>query len=192
MVSGDDQTPGGLNRTGSARGQRYKLLGPRRQNPNAPPRLPEPARPPAGPSPYSQRPGAQKIRVLFVCIGNACRSQIAEAFARAYGSDIIEARSAGVSPATMIPPQTRQVLAEWNLPSDTHFPKGLEIIRHQPFDLVVNMSGMPVTLPGTRVVEWAVPDPMGQRDVVHRAVAQQLEGLVMRLILELRTAQAGR
>jgi arsenate reductase len=129
---------------------------------------------------------SRKKKVLFVCIGNACRSQVAEAFARAYGSDIIEAQSAGVSPAPMIAEQTRQVLAERNLQIGAQFPKGLEIIRHEPFDMVVNMSGIPVKLPGARMVEWNVPDPMGQRDVVHRTVAAQLEGLVMRLILELR------
>ena len=205
MVSGDDHkphklnSPGSINQTGSARGQRHKLLG-RPENPNAPPRPPVQSIPQAAPIPPlgRDRPAARpsraasaKKRVLFVCIGNACRSQVAEAFARAYGSDVMEAHSAGVSPAGMIAPQTAQVLAEWNLPSDNLFPKGLEVIRHQPFDLVVNMSGMPVTLPGTRKVEWTVPDPMGQRDVVHREVAQQLEGLVMRLILDLRTA-AGR
>ena len=192
MVSGDDHKPrvnppGGLNQTGSARGQRHKLLG-RPENPNAARRVPVQAIPQSAPGPRTSRAVSAKKRVLFVCIGNACRSQVAEAFARAYGADVIEAHSAGVSPATMIAPQTAQVLAEWNLPSDNLFPKGLEVIRHQPFDLVVNMSGMPVTLPGTRMVEWTVPDPMGQRDVVHREVAQQLEGLVMRLILDLRTA----
>jgi arsenate reductase (thioredoxin) len=189
MVSGDDRKPR-VNPPGSARGQRHKLLG-RPENPNAPPRVPVQPIPQGFPGPRSSRPAAAKTRVLFVCIGNSCRSQVAEAFARAYGSDVMEAHSAGVSPATMIAPQTAQVLAEWNLPSDNLFPKGLEVIRHRPFDLVVNMSGMPVTLPGTRMVEWTVPDPMGQRDVVHREVAQQLEALVMRLILELRTA-AGR
>ncbi len=129
-------------------------------------------------------------RVLFVCIGNSCRSQMAEAFARAYGADIMDAQSAGVSPATMIAPQTKQTLAERNLNIDEQFPKGMDIIRRQPFDLVINMSGIPVTLPGARIAEWKVPDPIGQKDFVYRAVADQLEGLVMRLILELRNASA--
>ena len=101
---------------------------------------------------------------------------------------LIESESAGVSPATMVAPQTKQVLAEWNLQIDDQFPKGLEIIRHQPFDLIVNMSGIPLAPVGMRVVNWAVPDPMGQRDAIHRSVAVQLEGMVMQLILELRTA----
>ena len=47
-------------------------------------------------------------RVLFVCIGNACRSQMAEAFARTYGSDVMIAASAGLAPAMGVAPDTMQ------------------------------------------------------------------------------------
>jgi protein-tyrosine-phosphatase len=113
---------------------------------------------------------------------------MAEAFARAYGSDVVVARSAGISPSMIIQPLTKQVLAERNLSVDHQFPKGMEISRGEPFDLVVNMSGFPVTVPGARLVAWPVPDPIGQEETVYRTVASQIEGLVMQLILELRTA----
>jgi arsenate reductase len=129
-----------------------------------------------------------KKHVLFVCIGNSCRSQMAEAFARAYGADIMDAQSAGVSPATIIAPLTRQVLSEKNLKIDDHFPKGLESVSRQPFDVIVNMSGTRLSVPGAQVIEWVVKDPIGQREEVYRTVAAQIEGLVMRLILDLRTA----
>ena len=61
--------------------------------------------------------------MLFVCIGNSCRSQMAEAFARAYGADIMEVQSAGLSPATYIAPLTKQTLGEHNLNIDDHFPR---------------------------------------------------------------------
>jgi arsenate reductase len=179
-----DGKPGGVSGT---RGERHRLRGPSRIDP-AKPSPPAQTPPPVAPARTSRPAAAGKQRVLFVCIGNSCRSQMAEAFARAYGSDVMEAQSAGVSPATMIAPLTKRTLAERNLNIDDHFPKGLELIRHQPFDLVVNMSGIPVTLAGTRIVDWVVPDPIGQRDQVYRTVANQLEGLVMRLILELRAA----
>ena len=99
----------------------------------------------------------------------------------------MEVQSAGVSPATMIAPLTQRTLAERNVSIGDQFPKGMDIIRRQPFDIVVNMSGIPVVLPGARVVEWKVPDPIGQNDSIYRAVADQLEALVMRLILELRS-----
>ena len=68
---------------GGVRGERHRLRGPSRIDVAAP-RFPSPLLP--------------KKRVLFVCIGNSCRSQMAEAFAQAYGADIMEVQSAGVSP----------------------------------------------------------------------------------------------
>src|SRR5262249_24113813 len=123
---------------------------------------------------------------LFVCIGNSCRSQMAEAFARSYGSDVMEVHSAGLSPATTIAPLTKTVLAEKNLTVGDQYPKGLELVAGQPFDIVVYMSGAALELP-TRVLEWRVQDPIGQKPEVYRSVALQIEGLVMRLILELRS-----
>src|SRR5207247_11062919 len=79
-----------------------------------------------GPPRAARTPRAPvKKRVLFVCIGNSCRSQMAEGFARAYGSDGMVARSAGLSPATVIAPLTRQVLAETNIRIEDNFPKGI-------------------------------------------------------------------
>jgi arsenate reductase (thioredoxin) len=181
------------NPTGGVRGTRHRLRGPSRID--APPASKKPAS--AQPTPSKARPDPLappnksvpvKKRVLFVCIGNSCRSQMAEAFARAYGSDILDAESAGVSPATYIAPLTKQTLGERNLTIDDHFPKGLDHFRHQHFDVVINMSGVPVGLAGGRVIQWTVPDPIGHTESYYRGVATQIEGLVMRLIMELRNA----
>jgi arsenate reductase len=136
------------------------------------------------------RSAAGKKRVLFVCIGNACRSQMAEAFARAYGSDILTVHSAGLAPATLLPPLTRQVLSEKNIPTEGQFPKGLESFMEEPFEVVVNLSGerLPAAIAAARVIDWNVRDPIGENENVYRAVAAQIEGLVMRLILELRSS----
>ena len=90
MVSDDSSKPGEINKPGGPRAERFRMLGPRRENPHAP-------KPVVAP-PAPQKRAAAKRRVLFVCIGNSCRSQVAEAFARAYGSDVMEVQSAGVSP----------------------------------------------------------------------------------------------
>src|SRR5258706_1782224 len=135
-------------------------------------------------------PQVQKRRVLFVCIGNSCRSQMAEAFAKAYGGDILEVSSAGLYPAAVISPLTRQVLATRNLSIQDHFPKDLDMVTRdiatRPFDVVVNISGLQLRPLGETQIEWKVEDPIGQTEAVYQAVADQLEGLVMRLILELR------
>jgi len=132
-------------------------------------------------------PAIAKKRVLFLCIGNSCRSQMAEAFAQAYGSDVMEVHSAGLSPAPLIAPLTKLVLSEKNLRTDQQYPKSLDFVSHQPFDIVVNMSGATLDLPPARMIVWPVKDPIGQKPEVYRTVASQIEGLVMRLILELRT-----
>jgi len=129
-----------------------------------------------------------KKRVLFVCIGNACRSQMAEAFARAYGSDILIAKSAGLAPAGALPPLTRQTLSEKQISTDGQFPKNLESFVGQPFDVVVNLSGesLPAAFGAAHLLEWSVRDPIGENQSVYRAVAGQIESLVMRMIIELR------
>ena len=128
----------------------------------------------------------QRRRVLFVCIGNSCRSQMAEAFARAYGSDVMEVQSAGVSAAMVISPLTTETLAARNLKLEDQFPKSLEMVADQGWDVLVNMSGTPVSLPGAQTFNWHVPDPIGHPESIYRSVATQVERLVMRLILELR------
>ena len=111
---------------------------------------------------------------------------MAEAFARAYGGDIIQAHSAGLSPAGIIQPGTLQVMRERNIRMDGQYPKGIELVAKQAFDVVVNMSGQPLPMAGAHVIDWQVPDPIGRNDSVYRNVAAQIEALVMQLILSLR------
>ena len=134
---------------------------------------------------------ANKYKVLFICIGNACRSQMAEGFARAYGSDVLEAFSAGLMPTQSVPNMTRKAMLEKNIPIDQQFPKGLELYQRATFDVVINMSGQPIpkALQAT-ARNWVVFDPMGQNDGVFRQVRDQLENLVMQLVLELRNRAA--
>ncbi|MFN7938306.1 MAG: hypothetical protein U0R19_33565 [Bryobacteraceae bacterium] len=127
------------------------------------------------------------FRVLFVCIGNAIRSQMAEGFARCYGSDVLIAKSAGLNPATNIMPTTRKIMSERNIDLGDVLPKPVTDHQSDPFDLVVNISGRPLP-PELRapVREWKVKDPMGQKEQAYRETADEIERLVMQLILELR------
>lgn len=114
---------------------------------------------------------------------------MAEGFANAYGRDILLASSAGLSPATFVQPLTIKVLAERNVHIDHQFPKGMEILAREQFDVVINMSGEKLSpIPGARVRDWPVRDPIGQKEQIYKAVAEQIEALVMRLILELRSS----
>jgi len=129
-------------------------------------------------------------RVLFVCIGNACRSQMAEGFARSYGADVLIPASAGISPATNIAPDTRRAMAEKGIDVRDQFPKSLRHLARAEFDLVINMSGFDIPdSTGAEIRSWDVPDPVYLKYEEHCEVRDAIETLVMALVLELRRAQ---
>jgi arsenate reductase len=128
-------------------------------------------------------------RVLFVCIGNACRSQMAEGFARAYGSDVLIPASAGLAPAMSVARDTKKVMAEKEIDLRDHFPKSIRHLGRVQFDLLVNMSGSEIpseVASKTTVMEWDVDDPVYMKYEEHCKVRDEIEKLVMKLILDLR------
>ena len=135
----------------------------------------------------------ERKRVLFVCIGNSCRSQMAEAFARVYGSDVIIPASAGLAAAAFIARDTMQAMNEKSIDLRDQFPKSLRHMSRAQFDLVINMSGMPLPedLKSTRVVDWDVPDPVLLPYDEHCEIRDLIERRVMQLILALRRDNSG-
>jgi len=132
---------------------------------------------------------ADPKRVLFVCIGNSCRSQMAEGFARTYGSDVMIPASAGLYPAAMIAPDTIRAMDEKNIDLRDQFPKSLRQLGRPCFDLVINMSGSFLPKEFTwRIVDWDVDDPVYMEYAQHCQVRDTIENLVMKLVLELRAA----
>lgn len=128
------------------------------------------------------------INVLFVCIGNSCRSQMAEGFARRYGSDVLHAASAGVSPAAIVQVMTVEVMAQKNIDISEQYPKSVHDFDLNDFDLIVNMSGagrLPVGMRAELLI-WNVVDPITQPEEVYIEVRDQIESLVMQLIMDLR------
>jgi arsenate reductase len=135
-------------------------------------------------------PDVTRKRILFVCLGNICRSPMGEALARKYGSDVIVAESAGLTPAVVTTPFTRLVLRERNVDLGDHLPKGLDEVDLTRCDLIVNMSG--VKLPsniGIPVEDWPVKDPYGASEPAYRMACDDIESRVMRLILRARTGK---
>lgn len=128
-----------------------------------------------------------KKKVLFVCIGNSCRSQMAEGFARAYGSDVIVAASAGLMPAAGVAPDTARAMLEKNITLRDHFPKHIRRLGRARFDLIVNMSGTDLeTVPGDSVISWDVTDPICVSYERHCEIRDEIERLVRNLVLNLR------
>lgn len=125
-------------------------------------------------------------RVLFVCIGNMCRSPMAEFFAQRYGADVMEPASAGLMPGPLCDSRVKEVMAEKGIAVDAHFPKGVDELTGR-WDLVINMSGMLMpAFAGAEIREWKVRDPYQLAEKVYREVRDDIEQRVMALILELR------
>jgi protein-tyrosine-phosphatase len=132
------------------------------------------------------------VKVLFVCVGNCVRSQMAEAVARHSCADIILAESAGVSPLGFIDTTTQRVLREQGVPFAGQFSKGLHSHKLRKPDVVINMSGIPgkSLFPEHNVEDWPVRDPFGEDIAVHRTIFNDIEARVTLLAARLRTRAA--
>lgn len=125
--------------------------------------------------------------VLFVCVGNVCRSPMAEGFANRFGKDVLVALSSGLAPLSVVPPETVAAMRERSIDISGHKPQLYDPREAAECDLVVNLSGVKLTgLPAKKVMDWKVTDPYAQGFEVYRAVRDELEQRVMRLILDLR------
>jgi len=127
--------------------------------------------------------------VLFICVGNSCRSIIAEAVARSLGGARVAASSAGLAPAGFVAEATLVTLAERGHPTADLCSKGLEAVVGQPFDIVVSLLGergldlLPREI-GHRREAWEIPDPFGEDPAVYGQVAARLELLVAGLLAD--------
>jgi len=126
-------------------------------------------------------------RVLFVCIENSNRSQMAEAFARRLGQGKVEAYSAGSRPSGRVNPRAVELMREIGYDLSTYQSKGLEALPEVEFDAVITMGcgdECPV-IRARRREDWAIPDPKDLppdefrkvRDLIQRKVQELLESL---------------
>lgn len=133
------------------------------------------------------RPSRGVVEVLFVCVQNAGRSQIAAAALRHLAGDRVHVRTAGSRPAARIDPQVLAALDEVGLPVVSEFPKPLTDEVVQAADVVVTMGcGDACPLyPGRRYLDWPVPDPVGKpmNEVreIRDAIITRVEDLVAEL-----------
>ena len=122
-------------------------------------------------------------KILFVCIGNACRSIMAEAITRHYWNGKFESASAGIHPLGRIPEGTLQVLQEIDVSADNLSSKGIAELDLSRFDRIINLSEYPLTdfVPWNyqaKVVDWYVRDPYGQSLDAYRKTRDAIEWLV--------------
>jgi len=138
----------------------------------------------------AQTRATKKMKVLFVCIGNSCRSQMAEAWARHLASDVIEPSSAGLAPLGEIATLTRRALEERGVSLDGQYSKGLTQSAREQAEVIVNITGLPgkaVFVGGkARVEDWRVDDPYGEDLEMYQHVRDEIEERVAHLAERLR------
>lgn len=139
--------------------------------------------------------GYRRTRVVFVCLGNACRSPMAEAVALRDAADVMESSSAGLTPLGRVEPMTRQTLAANGFASDKLISKPILPASLDEADIVVNMSGMPKELAfqdHTKVEDWYVEDPYGADADLYQRIFEDIERRVTELAERLRNAGSSR
>ena len=124
-------------------------------------------------------------RLLFVCVENSNRSQMAEAFARIHGGGRVEAFSAGSRPSGKVNPRAIEFMGEIGYDLTQHHSKSLGEFSKDGFDVVVSMGcgdqGCPLVL-AKRREEWAIPDPKELPPDQYRAVRDLIEQQVNALL----------
>jgi len=124
--------------------------------------------------------GSTKKKVLFVCIGNMIRSQMAEGFARDGGSAFLETYSAGVSPSGVVSEEAIAVMQEKGIDISSQYSKGLDDVPVTEMDYIINMSGrdirsMIAPVPPGTIIDWHVEDPLGRSLRFFRLTRDDLE-----------------
>jgi arsenate reductase (thioredoxin) len=127
----------------------------------------------------------QRPHILFVCVENSCRSQIAEGFARRAGGDRVVAWSAGSRPAARVDPRAILLMKELGIDLGSQEAKGLDALPPGvEWDVVVTMGCGDACphLPARTRLDWDLPDPKPLADEEFRRVRDRIRALVGELV----------
>lgn len=122
--------------------------------------------------------------ILFVCVENSNRSQMAEAFARIHGGDQVRVFSAGSRPSGRINPKAISAMAELGYDLASHASKGLAEFDGKPVDVAITMGcgdECPLVL-AERREDWKIPDPRDMAPDEFRSVRDLIESKVKKLL----------
>ena len=136
---------------------------------------------------------SERPSVLFVCVHNAGRSQMAAGWLRHFAGDAVEVRSAGSAPADQINPAAVEAMREVGIDITDQTPKKLEYTTAQSSDVIITMGcgdACPI-FPGKRYLNWDLDDPAGQGLEAVRPIRDEIERHVRVLLTELDVPAAG-
>jgi len=125
------------------------------------------------------------MRVLFVCIENSCRSQMAEGFANQLGVEGVEAYSAGSEPSGIVNPFAIKAMHELGYDMRSHESKSLDDIPDLEFDYAISLGcGDECPMVKARMhIDWDIPDPRGMGIDEFRRVRDMIRERVQRLLV---------
>lgn len=128
------------------------------------------------------------IKVLFVCVGNAARSQMAEGFLRKLGGDRFQVSSAGMMPHWRVDPQAIVAMRAMSVDISAQEPKGLKAVDVADQDIVIALCAAsddlcPSGFKG-QLRQWGIEDPHDRPMEVYRAARDEIRGGVERLVEE--------
>lgn len=129
---------------------------------------------------------AGPLKVYFICVGNSCRSQMAEGFARHLGGERVDVRSAGTMPSGAVSRNAIAAMAEVGIDISDHTSKTIDLAFAEAADHVLTMGcsaeeACPAHIV-ERMVDWGLEDPVGQPMDKFRAVRDEIEGRVRALL----------
>jgi len=129
----------------------------------------------------------EKKKILFVCVENARRSQMAEGFAKAFGQGKLEVYSAGSRPSLEIDPLVIEVMKEKRIDLTAKRPKGLNDLPPIEMDYLITMGCEEVcpAVLAKKIIEWKIPDPKGKSIDFFREVRDIIEGKLKSLLEEI-------
>jgi protein-tyrosine-phosphatase len=131
----------------------------------------------------------RKSKIVFICVENARRSQMAQAFAKKIGRGRLEVYSAGSHPSSRIDPLVIEVMTEKGIDLSVKRPKGLNDLPPIEMDYLITM-GCEETCPAVlakKIIEWEIPDPKGKSVDFFREVRDLVEDKVRNLLIELKS-----
>jgi arsenate reductase (thioredoxin) len=130
----------------------------------------------------------QKKKILFVCIENANRSQMSQAFAKMYGGENVEAYSAGSKPGGTVNPKAVAAMKELGYDLNQHESKSLEEVKqYAPFDAVVTMGCGDACpwMPAKQFIDWQIPDPKHMEPEAFNEVRDTIKEKVKELLKDI-------
>lgn len=142
---------------------------------------------PLSPERHAMTAPIHRPSVLFVCVQNAGRSQMAAAFLAHLAGDRVEVRSAGSTPADTVNPAVVEAMKEVGIDISAETPKVLTVDAVQASDVVITMGcgdTCPV-FPGKRYLDWQLDDPAGQGVDAVRPIRDEIERRIRVLVNEL-------